>query len=36
MEAVNRRTALALGVTTATTPLIAWVTPAAAQTYGPR
>lgn len=35
MEAVNRRTTLALGLTTAATPLIAWATPAAAQTYGP-
>ncbi|WP_234840711.1 hypothetical protein, partial [Sinorhizobium meliloti] len=35
MEAVNRRSTLALGLTMAATPLIAWVTPAAAQTYGP-
>ena len=35
MEAVNRRTTLALGLTTAATPLIAWATPAVAQTYGP-
>lgn len=35
MEAINRRSTLALGLTMAATPLIAWVTPAAAQTYGP-
>ena len=35
MEAVNRRYTLALGLTMAATPLIAWATPAAAQTYGP-
>ena len=35
MEAVNRRSTLALGLTVAATPLIAWATPAAAQTYGP-
>ncbi|MDE3831643.1 hypothetical protein GOB91_07800 [Sinorhizobium meliloti] len=35
MEAVNRRSTLALGLTMAATPMIAWVTPAAAQTYGP-
>ena len=35
MEAVNRRSTLALGLTMAATPLIAWATPAAAQTYGP-
>lgn len=35
MEAVNRRTTLALGLTTAAAPLFAWATPAAAQTYGP-
>ena len=35
MEAVNRRSTLALGLTLATTPLITWATPAAAQTYGP-
>jgi quercetin dioxygenase-like cupin family protein len=34
MEAVNRRTTLALGLTVAATPLIA-ATTAAAQTYGP-
>ncbi len=35
MEAVNRRSALALGVTVAASPLIVWATPATAQTYGP-
>ena len=35
MEIVNRRSTLALGLTMAATPLIASVTPAAAQTYGP-
>jgi hypothetical protein len=35
MEAVNRRSTLALGLTMAATPLIAWATPAAAETYGP-
>ena len=35
MEAVNRRSTLALGLTMAATPLIAWATPAVAQTYGP-
>jgi quercetin dioxygenase-like cupin family protein len=35
MEAVNRRSTLALGLTMAATPLVAWATPAAAQTYGP-
>ncbi|UVC09821.1 hypothetical protein IHQ71_04190 [Rhizobium sp. TH2] len=35
MEPVNRRSTLALGITIAATPLIAWVTPAAAQSYGP-
>lgn len=35
MEAVDRRSTLALGLTMAATPLIAWATPAAAQTYGP-
>ena len=35
MEAVNRRSTLALGLTVAATPLINWATPAAAQTYGP-
>lgn len=35
MEAINRRTTLALGLTTVATPLIAGATPAAAQTYGP-
>ena len=35
MEALNRRSALALGLTTSVTSLIAWATPAAAETYGP-
>jgi quercetin dioxygenase-like cupin family protein len=35
MEAVDRRSTLALGLTMAATPLIVWATPAAAQTYGP-
>jgi quercetin dioxygenase-like cupin family protein len=35
MEAISRRTTLALGLTTAATPLIMSGTPAAAQTYGP-
>ena len=35
MENMNRRSALALGLTVAATPLIAWATPAAAKTYGP-
>jgi quercetin dioxygenase-like cupin family protein len=36
MEDINRRSALALGLAaTAATPLIAWTTPAAAETYGP-
>ena len=35
MEAINRRSTLALGLTMAATPLIAWATPAAAETYGP-
>ena len=35
METVNRRSTLALGITVAATPLISWVTPASAQTYGP-
>ena len=35
MEAVNRRSTLALGLTVAATPLITWGIPAAAQTYGP-
>jgi quercetin dioxygenase-like cupin family protein len=35
MDAVNRRSTLALGLTMAATPLIAWATPAAAETYGP-
>lgn len=35
MEAINRRSTLALGLTMAATPLIASVTPVAAQTYGP-
>lgn len=35
MEAVNRRSTLALGLTVAATPLITWATPATAETYGP-
>ena len=35
MEAMNRRSALALGLTLAATPLFAAATPAAAKTYGP-
>jgi len=35
METINRRTTLALGITAAATPLIAWATSATAQTYGP-
>src|SRR5262245_53859398 len=35
MEAANRRSTLALGLTVAATPLTGWATPAAAQTYGP-
>jgi quercetin dioxygenase-like cupin family protein len=35
MEAINRRSTLALGLTMAATPLIVGVTPATAQTYGP-
>jgi quercetin dioxygenase-like cupin family protein len=34
MEAITRRSTLALGLTMAATPLIVGVTPAAAQTYG--
>ncbi|MBB4230754.1 cupin domain-containing protein [Rhizobium mongolense] len=34
MEAINRRSTIALGLTAAATPLIAWATPAAAQTSG--
>ncbi|QND64632.1 hypothetical protein HB777_12485 [Mesorhizobium loti] len=34
MEFVNRRSALALGLTVAATPLLASATPAAAKTYG--
>src|SRR5690242_21938833 len=33
MESINRRSALALGITAAATPLIGWTTPALA--YGP-
>jgi hypothetical protein len=35
MEDIDRRSALALGLTAAAMPLIAWATPAAAETYGP-
>jgi quercetin dioxygenase-like cupin family protein len=35
MEAVNRRSTLALGLTVAAAPLITWATPATAETYGP-
>ena len=35
METTNRRTTLALGITAAATPLLAWATSATAQTYGP-
>jgi quercetin dioxygenase-like cupin family protein len=35
METLYRRSTLALGLTMAATPLIAWLSPAAAQTYGP-
>lgn len=35
MEEMNRRSAMALGLTVAATPLIALATPAVAQTYGP-
>ncbi|MEY9199329.1 quercetin dioxygenase-like cupin family protein [Sinorhizobium fredii] len=35
MEALNRRSTFALGLTMAATPLVAWATPAAAQSYGP-
>lgn len=35
MEDINRRSAMALGVTVAVTPLLAWPTPARAETYGP-
>ncbi|WP_248446944.1 hypothetical protein [Sinorhizobium meliloti] len=35
MEALNRRSTLALGLAMAATPLVAWSTPAAAKTYGP-
>ena len=35
MEPLNRRSTLALGITAAATPLIAWATTASAQTYGP-
>ncbi|WFU87124.1 cupin domain-containing protein [Rhizobium sp. CC1099] len=34
MEAINRRSTIALGLTAAATPLIAWATPAVAQTSG--
>ena len=35
METIDRRTTLALGITAAASPLIAWATSATAQTYGP-
>ena len=35
MEDINRRSTLGLGLIMAATPLVAWATPAAAQTYGP-
>jgi quercetin dioxygenase-like cupin family protein len=35
MEDMNRRSAMALGLTVAATPLIALATPAEAKTYGP-
>ena len=35
MEDMNRRFALALGLTVATTPVLAFAAPAAAATYGP-
>lgn len=35
MDAINRRSTLALGLTMAAMPLITSATPAAAQTYGP-
>ncbi len=35
MEAINRRSTLALGLTVVASPLVAGATPAAAQTYGP-
>jgi quercetin dioxygenase-like cupin family protein len=35
MEALDRRSTLALGLAAAATPLVTWATPAAAQTYGP-
>jgi hypothetical protein len=35
MESLNRRSAFSLGLTAAATPLFAWATPAAAETYGP-
>jgi quercetin dioxygenase-like cupin family protein len=35
MEDMNRRSAMALGLTVAATPLIALATPAVAKTYGP-
>ena len=35
MKHMNRRSALALGALVATAPLVRWVTPAAAQSYGP-
>ena len=35
MKEINRRSALALGATVVAAPMVAWVTPAAAQKYGP-
>ena len=35
MKGLNRRSALALGLTAAATPILASVTPAAGKTYGP-
>jgi hypothetical protein len=35
MEAITRRSAIALGVSVSAAPVLGFVTPAAAQTYGP-
>jgi quercetin dioxygenase-like cupin family protein len=35
MKKLDRRSALALGATVATAPLVAWATPAMAKSYGP-
>jgi len=35
MEDIDRRSALAFGLTVAATPMLAWPTPARAETYGP-